>query len=115
MPQIDLKYGQAIIPFAYGENRFEILNGAASQRPITDVEIGQKLDDPINSPPLEEKIDAGERVLIVVPDATRQTGSGQIVNLLVRRLIAAGIAPFDITIIFATGIHRPVTEAEKSS
>jgi nickel-dependent lactate racemase len=52
-------------------------------------------------------------VLIVVPDATRACASGQIVNLLVRRLIAAGVLPFDIRIIFATGIHRQPTEDEK--
>jgi nickel-dependent lactate racemase len=49
----------------------------------------------------------------VVPDATRQTASGRIVNLLIRRLISQGVAPFDIRIIFATGIHRPVTNEEK--
>jgi nickel-dependent lactate racemase len=50
-----------------------------------------------------------------VPDATRSVGSAQIVNLLVRRLIANGTMPFDIRIIFAVGIHRPVTEAEKQT
>ena len=68
---------------------------------------------PIDSKPLEEIINTGETVLIVVPDATRQTASGQIVNLLVRRLIANGTMPFEISIIFATGIHRKVTEDEK--
>ena len=48
-----------------------------------------------------------------MPDATRKSASGQIVNLLVRRLIANGTMPFDISIIFATGIHRAVTEEEK--
>ncbi len=51
--------------------------------------------------------------MIVVSDATRATGSAQIVNLLVRRIIQIGIAPQDIAIIFATGIHRPVTPDEK--
>ncbi len=35
-------------------------------------------------------------------------------NLLVRRLIQNGVSPASIAIIFATGIHRPVTPAEKS-
>ncbi len=35
-------------------------------------------------------------------------------NLLVRRLIALGVAPYDLRVIFATGIHRPVTREEKS-
>ena len=73
----------------------------------------QQLDNPIDSKPLEEIVKPGETVLIVVPDATRQTASGQIVNLLVRRLIANGTMPFNISIIFATGIHRKVTEDEK--
>jgi hypothetical protein len=52
-------------------------------------------------------------VLIVVSDATRATASGQVVNLLIRRLIQLGVAPHDLRIIFATGIHRPVNAAEK--
>jgi lactate racemase len=52
-------------------------------------------------------------VLIVVSDATRATASAQILNLLVRRLIQSGVSPADLTIIFATGIHRAVTPDEK--
>ncbi len=77
------------------------------------VEIGERFENPIDSKTLEEIVQPGETVLIVVPDATRQTASGQIVNLLVRRLIANGTPAHDIRIIFATGIHRPVTEEEK--
>lgn len=55
----------------------------------------------------------GSPVLIVVPDTTRNAAAGQIVNLAVRRLIAAGTAPFDISIIFATGMHRRVTQEER--
>ena len=54
-----------------------------------------------------------QSVLIVVSDATRATASAQVVNLLVRRLIQYGISPSNIAIIFATGIHRPVSEQEK--
>jgi nickel-dependent lactate racemase len=51
--------------------------------------------------------------LIVVSDATRATASAQIVKLIVRRLIQCGITPSDLGIIFATGIHRPVSHEEK--
>ncbi len=80
---------------------------------LSDAEIGSALDSPIESVPLEEMVKPGESVLIVVSDATRATASGQIVNLLVRRIIQSGVAPSDIAIIFATGIHRPVTADEK--
>ena len=52
-------------------------------------------------------------MLIVVSDATRATGSAQIINLLVRRLIENGVPPNNLAIIFATGIHRAVREAER--
>lgn len=116
MSIIDLKYGRGGVPFEYNPYRFEILG--SQQTPTTslnDAEIGDRFEHPIGSKPLDEIISSRESVLIVVPDATRQTGSGQIVNLVVRRLIANGAAPHEITIIFATGIHRKVTEDEKAA
>ncbi len=113
MSEIKLPYGKTFINFNFDSAQFEVLGGAQSDAALTDAEIGAKLDEPIDSPKIEEIVGAGESVLIVVPDATRQTASGQIVNLLVRRLIAGGTMPFDIRVIFATGIHRKVTEAEK--
>ena len=113
MPVIDLKYGRTSIPFEFSDDQFEVLSDAAESAALTDVEIGEALDRPIDSQPLDETVRAGERVLLVVPDATRQSGCAQIVNLVVRRLIANGSAPSDINIIFATGIHRPVTDEEK--
>lgn len=113
MANIELKYGNAPVSFDYDERRFEVLGGEREFAPLSDAEIGAKLDDPIDSKPIEDIVSGGETVLIVVPDATRRTGCGQIVNLLVRRLIANGTMPFDIRIIFATGIHRRVTEDEK--
>ena len=115
MPEIHLKYGKSYIPFEYDEGRFEILGNVETRPVLSDVEINEKLDAPIDSKPLEDIINPGETVLIVVPDATRQTACDRIVNLLVRRLIANGTTPFEITIIFATGIHRHVTDAEKQA
>lgn len=115
MPTIDLKYGRGFIPFDYDPDRFSVLGEVSDKLPLTDVEIGNKLDEPVDSQPIEEIVNPGESVLLVVPDATRQTATGQIVNLVVRRLIANGTAPHDIRIIFATGIHRKVTEAEKTA
>ncbi|MDQ3221474.1 MAG: lactate racemase domain-containing protein, partial [Acidobacteriota bacterium] len=82
MPEILLKYGKSQIPFQYGENRFEILGSTVDASPLSDAEISERLDNPIDSKPLEEIVNPGETVLIVVPDATRQTACGQIVNLL---------------------------------
>ena len=114
MPTLDLGYGPDTIKFDYDGARFEVLApDESAAHPLTDAEIGAALDAPIDSPPLEDLVEPGDSVLIVASDATRATGSPQIMNLLVRRLIQNGIAPGDITIIFATGIHRPVRQEEK--
>ncbi len=84
-----------------------------TERPLSDAEMGALIDDPLDSQPLEDIISPNESVLVVVSDATRATASGQVVNLLVRRLVQLGVAPHDLRIIFATGIHRPVTTAER--
>ncbi|MFZ0750675.1 MAG: nickel-dependent lactate racemase [Pyrinomonadaceae bacterium] len=114
MPAIQLGYGRNSISFDYDTARFEVLAPGARARPLTDGEIGDAIDNPIDSPPLVELIDAGDTVLIVASDATRATGSAQITNLLVRRLIQFGVLPSDIAVIFATGIHRPVRDDEKA-
>jgi nickel-dependent lactate racemase len=99
---------------SYDEARYRVLEADEHDgQPLTDVLIGEALDAPIKSRLLEEIIASGETVLVVVSDATRASASAQIVNLLVRRLIELGISPRDIDIIFATGLHRPVTLEEK--
>ena len=115
MPTLNLKYGRFSLPLAYDEDRFEILGSESEIQPLSDTQISEKLDMPIDSKTIEEIVNTGETVLIVVPDATRQTACGQVINILVRRLIANGTTPFEISIIFATGIHRAVTEAEKQT
>lgn len=114
MPHIDLKYRHKTIPVDFDKSRFSLIDRHdGDEHPLSDVEIGERLDSPIGTQTLEELIDPTETVLIVVPDATRDGATGQIVNLVVRRLIAQGTAPNQIRIIFATGIHRKVTEAEQ--
>ncbi len=115
MSQIELGYGSGSLAFEFDEQRFSVLRATelAGDRPLSDIEIGAAFDAPIASAALDEIVSAGDTALIVVSDATRESGSAQIVNLLVRRLIEQGVAPFDIRIIFATGIHRAVTPEEK--
>ena len=101
MSTIELGYGRGSIDFDYDAAQFDVLARPQSEtRPLSDAEIGAAIDAPIDSPPLEDQIAAGDRVLIVVSDATRATGSAQIINLLVRRLIQNGVSSGDIAIPF---------------
>ncbi len=113
MAEIELKYGQTHYYFEFDKKRFDVLEPETDQAALSDFELNEALDQPIGTPLIEEIVNSGEKVLIVVPDATREVACGQVVNILVRRLIANGTSSSAISIIFATGIHRPVTQAEK--
>src|SRR3977135_3164261 len=114
MTEIELGYGRDSFTFAYDDEHFRVLApDATGKAPLSDAEVGAALDDPIESPPLEDLLAPGESVLIIVSDATRATASAQIVHLLVRRLVQLGIAAHDLAVIFATGIHRAVTQQER--
>jgi len=115
MSEVKLGYGQKSLHFDFDPDRFSVLGvDSAAETPLTDVEIGLAFDSPISAPALDDLISSNDSVLLVVSDATRATASAQIVNLLVRRLIQAGVSPANLSIIFATGIHRPVSEQEKA-
>lgn len=114
MNQIELAYGRRSFEFSFDEARFSVVTTDGTRvPPLTDLQIGAALDTPIASPPIDELVSSDDSVLIVVSDATRATASAQVVNLLVRRLVQCGVSPARMAVIFATGIHRPVTEKEK--
>jgi nickel-dependent lactate racemase len=112
--EIELAYGGGSVKFGVDLSRFSVISANGdSQSALSDFEVGSALESPIASPSLDELVGSDDSVLIVVSDATRATASAQIVNLLVRRLVQAGVSPGNIAVIFATGIHRPVSEQEK--
>ena len=113
--EIELPYGNSSVKFAYDDAQFSVFTTSSDRdTPLSDFEVGEAFDSPIGSPPLDEIAGRDDSVLIVVSDATRATASAQVVNLLVRRLVQAGVSPARMAIIFATGIHRPVTEKEQT-
>src|ERR1041384_1228364 len=106
--KMELGYGRGFVTLDFDEDRFSVLNASSDgATPLSDFEVGAALEQ------VDEIAGADDSVLIVVSDATRATASAQVVNLLVRRLVQAGVSPAQMAVIFATGIHRPVTEKEK--
>jgi nickel-dependent lactate racemase len=110
---IALGYGARQIPFAFDPERFDVLAPSETETALlSDEALHAALDAPINSPRLEEIVEAGDRIVVVVPDATRAAGVERIAPLLIERLNRRGLADNQISILVGGGIHRPPTRAE---
>jgi lactate racemase len=87
---------------------------ARSARPLPDAEaaLRQALDHPIASPPLRQLADGKASAAISVCDITRPAPNSTTLPHVLQRLHDAGLKREKITILIATGLHRPATEAE---
>ncbi len=87
---------------------------ARSAQPLANpaAAIERALDSPIDSPPLLELSRGRRSAAISVCDITRPAPNRQVLPPLLERLEQAGIARDAITILIATGLHRPASAAE---
>jgi nickel-dependent lactate racemase len=75
--------------------------------------IRAALQNPIDSPPLNQVVQAGDKVCIVVSDITRGwINTGHFLPVLLDEINGAGVPDSDIFIMVALGSHRPHTAAE---
>lgn len=74
--------------------------------------IADALANPFNAPPLVEAAADAASACILICDITRPVPNGQFLRPLVEALETAGIARTQITILVATGLHRPNEDAE---
>ena len=75
-------------------------------------EIKRALQEPIGTKRISEIAKPGDKVAIIVDDFTRPAPSHLMVPPILEELNNAGVKNEDITIIFACGTHRPVTDEE---
>ena len=74
--------------------------------------IRERLLDPIASPPLSDLAKGRKSACVVISDITRPVPNQVILPPLLEMLEENGIARNRITLLVATGIHRPTTEEE---
>jgi len=112
--QIPLPYGKEHVSFSLPES---CLAGIYAPKqvagcPDPHAEIQEALDRPLDSPPVEDIVSPTDRVVVVIDDYTRPTPVSLILPALVGRLQQAGVPDSQITLLVATGTHRPCTQAE---
>ena len=93
--------------------RYRVLE-ARSAAPLPDPAqaLEEALEAPVGSPPLTGLAQGRRSAAISVCDITRPTPNSFVLPPVLRRLERAGIGRGAITILIATGLHRPATEAE---
>ncbi|MFC1786598.1 nickel-dependent lactate racemase [Halobacteriota archaeon] len=78
-----------------------------------EVEIKRALINPIGSKKLSELVHPHQKTVIIVSDITRPTPSSKLLPPLLGELNLGGVSSEDVLIVFATGLHRKLSEEEK--
>lgn len=115
MAKIELPYHKKIIEAEIDDNNLlGILESKASEykAELGQLEIVEKaLDNPINSPKLEQLAENKKSIVIISSDHTRPVPSKIIMPALLRRIRSIN-SDANITILIATGLHRATTRQE---
>jgi nickel-dependent lactate racemase len=69
--------------------------------------IREALDKPIGAPPLRELASGRSSACILICDITRPVPNHLFLQPMIRDMMAAGIPADRITVLVATGLHRP--------
>ncbi|MDI6902906.1 MAG: nickel-dependent lactate racemase [Methanocellales archaeon] len=110
--RLALKYGKKEIDVTVPANS-QIVKPNELPGQDEEAEIKRALMHPINSKKLSELVHPHEKVAIAVSDITRSTPSSKLLPPLLEELNKGGISNEDVTIVFATGLHRKLTEEER--
>lgn len=112
--ELRLAYGKEGLPVRVPDSNIAGVVHMKSAEPLRDpnAAIRQALKQPIQSPPLEEIAKGRESAVIVISDITRPVPNKIILPAMLETLESAGIARDKITILIATGIHRPNLDDE---
>jgi nickel-dependent lactate racemase len=112
--RINFAFGKTGLALELPEGfRYQVLE-ARSAVPLDDpaAAIERALDNPQAGPPLRQLARGKRSAAISVCDITRPAPNREVLPPLLARLEAAGIPRQLITILIATGLHRPATEGE---
>lgn len=118
MNRFKLPYGKVMLTFELPSTVKVMDIVAKDSQPIVDIEhaIRQAVANPIGTPPLDEVVNPGDKVVIVVSDVTRLwVQTNVLLPILLDILNAAGIPDKDISIVTSTGDHRLQTLAEHTA
>ena len=107
--QILMKYGKKGLPLQFPEDwNVTVIKKKGMpvlQSPEADIRLS--FSQPVGSQTLAEEVKGRESACILICDITRPVPNGLILPALIKELHAAGIHSDKISVLVATGLHRP--------
>jgi nickel-dependent lactate racemase len=112
--KIELKYGRKGLLVDLADDLDVTVIKKPSMPVIEDSQtaVVQALDNPVGTPPLRTLTKTANSVAIAICDITRPVPNGLFLRPMIEQLIGGGISADAITVIVATGLHRPNLGAE---
>ena len=107
--RVEMNYGKGTLPIALSPD-WDVTVIRKPDMPVIADPAGAleaMFDAPVGAPPLDELAREAKTACILICDITRPVPNGVILGPLIRRLIGAGLAAENITVLVATGLHRP--------
>ena len=107
--RVDMYYGKGTLPVELAEDWDVTVIRKPDMPVIPDARavLEAAFDKPVGVSPLDVLARDAKSACILICDITRPVPNGLILGPLVRRLLDAGIEAKKITILIATGLHRP--------
>ena len=107
--RVEMRYGTRTLPIEIPDKNVVKVLQISDSIPLPDEDgtVREALAQPIASPPLTQIAEGRDSACIVISDITRPVPNKVILPPILETLEAAGIPHEKITILIATGIHRP--------
>jgi len=110
--KVRIEYGREGLAAEFPSGTVVLKPGDVSPLAEPDRKLAESLDNPIGTAPLRSLAQGRRSACVVVSDITRPVPNKLILPPLLRALESSGINRNKITILVATGLHRPATEDE---
>lgn len=104
-----MKYGKTGLPVQIPEGIKAAVIRKKKMPPLSDPQeaVRAALSLPLGSKDLAEEVQGTKSVCILICDITRPVPHSIVLPVLIRELIRIGLSPGSITLLVATGLHRP--------
>jgi len=110
--QVKLPYGKGSVEVTVPDESTVTYPRELPRVPDVGAEIRRAMATPIGSPPLREVASGKRDAVVVVNDITRPAPSREMLAGILEELRIAGIPATAVTVVIATGNHRPNTPDE---